>query len=617
MTQLSPELSMVKSFLARCLPFAELEDAELDKLAAGIEITYFKKGEVLRPESASKHLNILRSGAVEIISSDGELLDRLGEQESFNLHGLAQEDRNVRAVLIDDSLFYQVSLDALTELRRESRHIDRYFQGQLARRMRRAARHTTTTPQILTPLSEIISQRLISIESAASIREAATLMTEMRVSSLLIVQNAQTVGIVTDRDIRSRSVAAGLAGEIPVSHIMTPDPVMIRAEKTVFDAMVTMSELAVHHLPVLNDTGNVVNVLTTSDLVRNRRRDPVFLLQDISRKKDVTALAETAAILPSMVLRLVADGVRANQVSRFLCAIIDRITSCLLNLAEQELGPPPVHYAWLAFGSQGRHEIALGGDQDNALVIDDRMREEDVPYFESLARFVCDGLNACGYRYCPGDVMATNPSWRITLAKWKETVNGWVRSPTDDAVMRVSIFFDIRCIAGEKSLADQLQRHMLDTASGNSIFLASLARNALCNRPPLGFFRRFVLERNGEHRDQLDLKHRGIVPVIDAARVHAIANGVAEVNTIERLAALGNLKKLALADVRNYQDALNFILQVRLEHQCAQLENGQPTDNYINPQQLGSLARKQLRDAFSIIHAGQESVAMTFSAGTF
>jgi CBS domain-containing protein len=432
----------------------------------------------------------------------------------------------------------------------------------------------------------------------------------------LIVEENRLLGIITDRDIRSRVVALGLDVNSPVAEVMTEAPITVDINASLFDAMMLMSEKAIHHLPVVEGQ-QPVSVLTTSDLVRSRQRDPVYLLQAISRVSTLEDLVLISKELPALVLRLVSEGARAHQVSHILCTISDQVTRQLIQLAEAKLGAAPVPYAWLAFGSQGRREIALGGDQDNALVIDDSLKPEDEPYFESLARFVCDGLNACGYPYCPGNVMATNDAWRLRLQDWKNTVSSWVRSPTDDAVMRVSIFFDIRPVTGDQQLSFDLHQHMLKTASANSIFLAAVARNALCNRPPLGFFRRFVVERNGEHQDMLDLKHRGIIPVVDMARVHAIANQVVEVNTRERLSALADKKVLALKDQRNLQDALDFVMQIRLQHQCERIRAGEATDNFVNPQALGSLARKQLRDAFSIIHDGQVTVSSSFSAGTF
>jgi len=612
----NPELAIIQTFLQHCHPFSELEPSLFDEIASAIEIYYLKQGETVRPDDGEKHLRVVRSGAVDIISGSGDLLDRLGEYECFNINGLAEEEPEVRANIIDDSLLYLIPGAVVKRVRERDRPFDRYFQDQRVRRLRRAARYTQSPSELLMPLSEFISPRLVSLNPDASIRRAAEVMTEERVSSLLIVEDQRLLGILTDRDIRSRVVAPGLDLNTQVSQVMTTSPVTVDVQASLFDAMMLMSEKGIHHLPVVARQ-QPVSVLTTSDLVRARQRDPIYLLQAISRTDTTDELAVISKELPALVLRLVSEGAKAHQVSHILCTISDQITRQLLQLAETELGPAPVDYAWLAFGSQGRREIALGGDQDNALVIDDKLKPEDEPYFEALARFVCDGLNGCGYPYCPGNIMATNSAWRLRLQDWKNTVSSWVRSPTDDAVMRVSIFFDIRPVTGNSQLSHGLHQHMLSTASANSIFLAALARNALCNRPPLGFFRRFVVERNGEHQDMLDLKHRGIIPVVDMARVHAIAHRVFEINTKERLAALAEKKVLALKDQRNLQDALDFVMQIRLQHQCEQIRSGEPTDNFVNPQTLGSLARKQLRDAFSIIHDGQVTVSSSFSAGTF
>jgi CBS domain-containing protein len=616
MTALNPELEMVRQFLAHCLPFSDLEPSQLDRAAGAIDVYYLKKGEVVRPDDGPKHLRILRSGAVDILAGDDSLLDRLGEQESFNINGLAEDEPGVKAIAIDDSLIYRVSGEEILELRSAVRAFDRYFHDQRARRLRRAARYSETPSEFLTPLRDVVGKRLVSITENASVQDAARLMTEQRVSSLLVLSGDRLAGILTDRDIRSRVVAENLPGTTEIREVMSPDPVAVDIEGTLFDAMMLMSERGIHHLPVL-DNNRPMSVLTTSDLVRTRQRDPLYLLQAISRASSVEELTEIAAEQPALVMRLVDEGAKARQVSHILCAISDQITRQLLRLAEHKLGPAPAAFTWLAFGSQGRREIALGGDQDNALVIEDNLKPEDEAYFSDLAEFTCDGLNACGYPWCPGDIMAKNATWRMRLGDWKNTVSGWVRSPTDDAVMRVSIFFDIRAVVGDGRLAQALQQHMLATASVNSIFLAALARNALCNRPPLGFFRRFVVERNGEHQDMLDLKHRGVIPVVDMARVHAIANRVVDVNTHGRLAALAEGKKLGLKDMRNLQDALDFVMQIRVQHQCEQIRAGQAPDNFVNPQQLPALARNQLRDAFSIIHDGQVTVSSHFSAGTF
>jgi CBS domain-containing protein len=243
------------------------------------------------------------------------------------------------------------------------------------------------------------------------------------------------------------------------------------------------------------------------------------------------------------------------------------------------------------------------------------VQEEHLPWYRELADFVCDGLNECGYVYCPGGIMAKTDEWRQSLQGWQNTVRRWAASPTPDAVMRVSIFFDIRCVYGSSDLCRELQKTMLEQASRNSIFLAALAANALDSKPPLGIFRRFVVDRDGEHRDSLDLKKRGVLPVTEIVRLHALAHGIDAVNTDERLKALAAAKHMTIVDSRNLADALHFIQHQRIVHQCEQILRGEKVSNFLNPRNLPKMAREQLRDAFTIIDEAQSAVKRTYRAG--
>jgi CBS domain-containing protein len=298
-------------------------------------------------------------------------------------------------------------------------------------------------------------------------------------------------------------------------------------------------------------------------------------------------------------------------------AITDALTSRLLDLAEAELGPPPVPYAWMAGGSQARREQSSHSDQDNALLIADHMKPEDDAWFAALAKAVNDGLNACGYVYCPGEVMASNPKWRQPLRIWRKYFTNWIERPDPMALMLSSVFFDLRPVRDPEGMFEELQEHVLTHSRANRIFIAYMAANALKHRPPLGFFRNFVLIHGGEHDHTFDLKHRGTVPVIDMARVHALAAGLQQVNTLERIeaaAAAGNLSREGAA---NLTDAMELIGTLRIRHQGQQLRRGQPADNFLSPDDLSPLERGHLRDAFVLINSMQESLGQRYQAGRF
>jgi CBS domain-containing protein len=369
-----------------------------------------------------------------------------------------------------------------------------------------------------------------------------------------------------------------------------------------------------HHLPVMQE-GKLAGIITTSDLMLARQDDPVYLVQHVSRQTDIEGLRAVVNTMPNLLVQWVTAGVRANQVGHILTAISDAVTARLIEMYMQSAGPAPVPFCWLGFGSQARGEQLINADQDNGLLISNELREEDKPWFEKLAHSICDGLDACGYIYCPGKVMATTDEWRQTLNGWKNTVDRWTRSPTPDAVMRVSIFFDLRAVYGDAELCRQLQEHMLETAARNSIFLAALAANVLDSPAPLGIFRRFLVERNGEHRDTLDLKKRGVIPIIDIVRIHALANKITAVNTDDRLRELARNKVMTINDSRNLQDALHFIMQLRINSQAKQVTRGEKTSNQCNPNDLPKLAKEQLRDAFTIVDDAQTAVRLKFRAG--
>jgi CBS domain-containing protein len=611
---LSPELAPVADFLAQTLPFNELPSDVLYTVVERIVVRYHCRGEVFDRETPETGLRVVRSGAVEIRDSDNKLLDRLGEGESFHIGGLNAERGEVQATVIEDTLCYLLPDAAYRSLRESDRNFDRYFSSQRNRRLRRAARYQPEPNTMMQEVSSVMSTGLLTVAPQATVQEVALAMAERRVSSAFVVEGEQLLGIVTDRDLRIRFVARGLPFDTPVADIMTPDPEHIDAAETVFATTLKMTQRGYHHLPVMVD-GRLSGIVTASDLILAKQDDPVYLVQHISRQGDVAAIKELVSGMANLMVQWVNSGMRAQQVSQVLTAISDAITVRLIQLGEARLGPAPVPWCWAGFGSQARAEQLLGADQDNGMIIANEVQEEHLPWYRELADFVCDGLNECGYVYCPGGIMAKTDEWRQSLQGWQNTVRRWAASPTPDAVMRVSIFFDIRCVYGSSDLCRELQKTMLEQASRNSIFLAALAANALDSKPPLGIFRRFVVDRDGEHRDSLDLKKRGVLPVTEIVRLHALAHGIDAVNTDERLKALAAAKHMTIVDSRNLADALHFIQHQRIVHQCEQILRGEKVSNFLNPRNLPKMAREQLRDAFTIIDEAQSAVKRTYRAG--
>jgi len=335
---------------------------------------------------------------------------------------------------------------------------------------------------------------------------------------------------------------------------------------------------------------------------------------EIGRALSVHDLTLLSMRLPALQLRLTDAYSSALRQGAVMSSITDAFTRRFLELAERQFGPPPVPYVWLAGGSQGRQEQTSPSDQDNALLLDDSLLPEHGHYFEHLSRYVCDGLNACGYDYCLGNAMASNGEWRQPLRVWLGYFANWIEAPEKKALMLASIFFDLRPVFGAFALFRQLQEKILAKSKNNGIFISYMVANALTHRPPLGFFRQFDLLHDGEHDNTIDLKHRGIVPIVDIARVLALSEGISAINTTRRLLAAQELRAVSQEMAFSLIDALEYISTVRLRHQASQLGRGSATDNFLFPDTIAGKARYRLKRSFKIIKAMQQVLSSRHQA---
>jgi len=604
------ELLEIRDFLAEHPPWDALPPAALAELPRQITVRYLKRGSAFPPEGRPSAW-IVRQGAVELRDGDGGLIDKLGEGE---LH-LDDEGKGragkVSGSCVEDSLFYVLPLAVLDHLRAEHPALEHHFELSVRRAAAALTAPGDSATLMATPIGDLVVKPPLVISPQASILEAAQRMSQERVSSLLVMTDDQLEGIVTDRDLRSRCLAAGVPPSAPVESIMTREVRSAESDTAAFRALMTMATGDIHHLPVTRQ-GRVVGVISTTDLIRREASNPAYLVRGVRRAADVDALAALAAGIPSMQLRMTTAGADAAQVGEAVSGMADAITLRLLELAEARLGPPPVPYLWLAAGSQARHEQTSLSDQDNALILSDLATQADDDYFKSLASFVNAGLAACGFVLCPGGVMAQTDTWRQPLARWRQYFHEWIERPTRKALMLASVFFDLRPVHGDRQLLDALLEEMMPKTRGNSIFLACLAANALTHRPPLGFFRDFVLISGGEHDQTFDIKHRGIVPIVDLARQYALSVGVREVNTLARLRAAAGSEVLSQEGAQDLADAWTYIARLRLLHQTAQVRAGSRPDNFLAPTSLSNLERQHLQAAFKVIATMQSTLARRY-----
>ena len=615
----------ILDFLRARPPFADLPDEALQRLAQAVDVRYYKAGEqIVEFGAPAAYWHVVRSGAVEVFRRNGALYNRLTEGGHFGEFGLLRYGRvRFPATSLEDSLLYLIPGEVFAELFDRYESFADHVEIEDRTRLRQViSRRAESNDLSSSTVDTLVGRPAVTLASTASARDVAVRMSEEGVSSLLIVDDNPEVpalpliaGIVTDRDLRTRLITPGLPYDTPVTEIMSRDVVSVNHNQLVFEAMLAMLRRNVHHLPVLKNQ-RPLGVIALSDIIRYESRNSLFVVGSIFRQSSVDELAALVPEVRACFSRMVGEDASSHMVGSAMAAIGRNFKQRLLELAEAELGPPPVPYCFLALGSMARQEQLIVTDQDNALVLDDRFDPvRHGAYFKALAGFVSDGLARCGYSYCSGGVMATNVRWRQPLRAWERTFTEWIERPTPESLLNAGIFFDLDGVWGRKEWASRLRELIARKARGNSRFLACMARNALLRTPPLGFFKDFVVESDGRHTRVINIKRRGTAPLADLIRVHALAIGSESLNSFDRLNDIIDAAILPLGRGQDLNDALEFICMVRARHQADDLAAGVEPDNSIDPEKLSEFERKSLRDAFLILGNAQKFLKYRYQPG--
>lgn len=649
------ELAEVRDFLAQHAPFADLPAPVLAALPAKLTARYFRRGSTLvAAGQPNTTMFVLRSGAVDIIDAHGSLVERSDVGTCFGMSSvISGGPSSFTMTAREDSLTLLMPGEVFHDLIRTQPAFARFFMQQQAGRIRSAVESVQVSDSggaiLKTRVGEIVRRSPVTTGPGTSIRDAAVAMSEARVSAILVTDGSpgRLLGIVTDRDLRTKVIAAGLSPDEPVSAVMTSDPQTVAADALAFEVLMEMTQRGFHHLPVVDEaagrdpkdapdaadasasepgpgpasgresgparaSGHVIGMITAGDLMRLQQANPVYLVGDIAHQTDVDGLARSASRLAAVVESYVAQDASAADIGRLVTVVGDALTRRLLNFAEAEFGTPPTRYCWVALGSQARLELGLGSDQDSALILSDDHRPEHDDYVAALAERVVGGLEACGFPRCPGDMMASNPRWRVPITPWSRYFASWVNEPDPDALLNAQTFFDMRPVYGDNALFARLQSAVIARTPQSARFLAHLAKQANDWQPPIGFFRGFVLEHGGEHRDTLDLKAGGLVAVVQMARLLALSRGLPQVNTLARLRAAASVGALSAENAENLADAFEFISYLRLRHQAEQARNGVRPDNHLAPAELTDFEKRSLRDAFGIVRRMQGALAHSY-----
>jgi len=622
----------VREFLRKHAPFSRMPEEALQFLIPRLKLAYFPKDSIIvdRQGGPFPPFHIIQRGSVSSVTAGLDTLpDRvLTSGECFPVGALSaggQPTRTYRA--IEDVFAYQLGVDDFTRLRQLSPDFEAFctaaitvlVQQSLAELQRHYSQVAADQHSLTRPLSEIVAREPITCRAETSLRDALKRMRDDAVRSIIVVDAGDVpIGVFTLNDLRDRVVLQELSLDTPVARVMTRDPTTLAVTATAAEAMQLMATGGFHQM-IVTDRGRVFGTVAEHDLFALQRVSLRQIHHAIRSSRTIAALAHVAGDIRNLAHNLLAQGVSAETLTRTVSALNDALTREAITRILQKHDLTNIDWCWMSLGSEGRGEQTLATDQDNALIFSappDLATGEELRLRHELlafAREINDALDTLGFPRCRGGIMAGNPEWCLSEQEWRTRFTGWLAEPTPEALLRANIFFDFRALFGDSMLTDRLSHWLLSRTQGNKLFLRLMVANALQTDPPLGLIRAFVVDDDPDHPGTLDLKTRGSRIFVDAARVFALAQGIAETGTAARLRKAGEQLRIEKRHVDATVEAFHYLQVLRLRTQNRRDAGGVP--NRIDPNALNEIDRQMMKEAFRQARKLQQRLKETYTLG--
>jgi CBS domain-containing protein len=625
--QTSPSRSLIVSLsqqMRQVLPFSEMDAVHVDFFVEHAQEEYFSPGEVfLSPESPPVNkLYFLRKGGV--ISRRG-LANNAGEVHEIDAGELfpvsaAVAGRSVTAsyAAIGDCFCLSISTDEMKRLAEMSLPFSDFLSQSILKFLERSWQvlQSTYTSQIFseqsleTPLGELPRKKPLCVTPETSIKDALTLMHDLRVGSILVSSPKDgLVGILTRYDILGRVTIPQIDLNQPIAEVMTQGVKSLTVRDTAQDAALIFLQLGIRHIPVM-DGDEIVNILSERDLFAMQRLSLKHISMGIRSAADLSSLVLCAKDIRRFAKNLIGQGVQAKQLTRLISDLNDLIGERLIELNAAKHHIDLRDFAWIALGSEGRSEQTIATDQDNALVFAGEASDAIRDKYLAFALDVNHDLDACGYPLCKGNVMASNPQICLSEAEWIEQFTHWIEQGSGENLLKASIYFDFRCIAGNPELLVKMKEIILTHAPKNQRFMKQLADNSLRMKAPINWHGGMdTIKLDG--KQCIDLKKHGTAILVDTSRVFALAHAIPETNTRERLIAIGKALKFPESEYMSWVTAFEYLQMLRLSIQIDEADiAGNP--NAIELSSLNHIDRRILKESLSVTRNFQQRLERAF-----
>ncbi|WP_439132740.1 DUF294 nucleotidyltransferase-like domain-containing protein [Polaribacter sp.] len=545
----------VYDFLKNFPPFNLLSSNKLYEIATQVKIIYLEKGKLVFKENDDLHKDfyVVRNGAIGLFKnekSNKTLIDICDPGDIFGLRPLiSKENYALNSVANEESIIYGIPIEYFETVSENNTEINKYLITSFASK--------SFDPYTIEESSNVFTDYIekntftesnlqtsnytknpLTCSAHTSVKEAAIIMSKSKIGCIIVADNENyPIGIITNSDIKNK-IATGLFPiETPVQNIMSFPVITENKNISILEAQVKMIKHNVGHLCITKDgtrNSKLIGILTHHDVLVSLGNNPTVILKEI-KKATRTREIRRARNKANTLLRLYLEqNIPLTHILKIISEINDAVTMRVIEISIAKMDTkPPVKFSWLATGSQGRKEQLLYTDQDNALIFEDVAEEklkETKAYFVKLAQHATKSLHKIGFEYCEAEMMASNLKWCKSLTEWKEQFKDWILNTDEKAILLSSIFFDFSVVYGDDELGKELSKSIFKTVNQTPLFFTFLCRDAVKSPSPLGFFKQFLLETNGENKDFFNIKSRALMPLIDAARLLVLSNNIFEIN---------------------------------------------------------------------------------------
>jgi PAS domain S-box-containing protein len=458
-----------------------------------------------------------------------------------------------------------------------------------------------------------LAREILRCPSTTTVREAARIMTRKKRNVLFISQENEIIGLITNNDLNSRVLAAGLDPETKVIEIMTSPIARLSEKALIYEGLLHMKKERISHIALPDKDRKVGLVVGYEEILRMQQNLVEFMICEIEAAEEVNQIARIYMRLPVLVLALIESGNNTPNITSIISSVGDAIHKRLIEISLEDLGPAPRGFAFMVMGSQARGEQTLATDQDNALVIDNspgKLSGNEKAYFLELGKKLNKDLNTVGYQLCQGDFMAGNPRWNQDLNTWKNYFSDWIRNSSPKDILDVAIFFDFRCVYGDSKLIENLREHVNKSAEGKSVFFFHMAQSVLkmkvlANLPG-------NLKAESQADTLMDCK-KLLLPVTSYIRLYSIREKLFATNSMDRAEKLHKRSVINAATLEELREPFNFLTYLRIKNQALSIARNEVPENTVRLGNLSQIEALTLKKLFTDISGLQTRLGTEFS----